>query len=52
MQARDSNYMTKLYVSFAKEPCKRDDILQERPVILLDSNEMTRENVRVNVLNK
>ena len=24
----------KLYVSFAKEPYKRDDILQKRPVIL------------------
>jgi len=24
----------KLYVSFAKEPCKRDYILQKRPVIL------------------
>jgi len=24
---------TKLYVSFAKEPCKRDDILQKRPTI-------------------
>jgi len=24
----------KLYVSFAKEPCKRDDILQKRPIIL------------------
>jgi len=23
----------KLYVSFAKEPCKRDDILQKRPMI-------------------
>jgi len=26
----------KLYVSFAKEPYKRDDILQERPIILLN----------------
>jgi hypothetical protein len=25
---------TKLYVSFAKEPYKRDDILQKRPIIL------------------
>jgi len=25
----------KLYVSFAKEPYKRDDILQKRPIILL-----------------
>jgi len=25
---------TKLQVSFAKEPYKRDDILQQRPVIL------------------
>jgi len=24
----------KLYVSFAKEPCKRDDILKRRPIIL------------------
>jgi len=24
----------KLYVSFAKEPCKRDDVLQKRPIIL------------------
>jgi len=24
----------KLQVSFAKEPCKRDDILQKRPIIL------------------
>jgi len=24
----------KLYVSFAKEPYKRDDILQKRPIIL------------------
>jgi len=24
----------KLYVSFAKEPCKRDHILQKRPMIL------------------
>jgi len=24
----------KLYVSFAKEPCKRDYILQKRPIIL------------------
>jgi len=25
-----------LYVSFAKEPCKRDYILQKRPLIYLD----------------
>ena len=24
----------KVYVSFAKEPCKRDAILQKRPIIL------------------
>jgi len=34
VRAREREFVPERQISFAKEPCKRDDILQKRPIIL------------------